>query len=115
MSNGKVEGLFSIMKNIQSVRRTSVGEDRLDELLRITAEGPALTLWEPRSAIKLWWEDKTRRSSSDARAPRRKSRESLASSSSAGTDDSEQTSYTIHLQDWESWINSDSSDTDDAY
>ena len=35
MSNGKLERVFSLMKNIKTIKRTSLGEDRLDQLLRI--------------------------------------------------------------------------------
>lgn len=97
---------FSLLKNIKRNTRTSIGEDRLDELLRI-AEGPELSLWSPSSALSLWWEDKIRRTPSDTRAPRK-------STQSSGTgEDSEQSSssYSFDLHDWEKWINSDS-DTD---
>ena len=59
VSNGKLERVFSLMKNIKLMKRTSLGEDTLDELLRI-AQGPDVTQWNPAPALKLWWDDKTR-------------------------------------------------------
>ena len=109
VSNGKLERAFSLLKNIKGITRTSISEDRLDELLRI-AEGPELSQWNPTSALKLWWEDKTRRAPSDARAPRK-------SASPSGTGDDEQqpsTSYTLDLQDWDKWMNSDFESSDDS-
>ena len=63
-SNGKVERIFSRLKNIKSIRRTSLGEEKLDELLRITETSQ----WQPASALKLWWDDKTRRTRRTVRA-----------------------------------------------
>ena len=56
-SNGKVERIFSRLKNIKSMRRSSLGEEKLDDLLRI-AKGPDTSQWKPASALKLWWDDK---------------------------------------------------------
>ena len=50
-SNGKVERIFSRLKNIKSIRRTSLGEEKLDEF-RI-AEGPDTSQWQPASAEAL--------------------------------------------------------------
>ena len=76
----------------------------------VKTEGPELSQWNPTSALKLWWEDKTRRAPSDARAPRK-------SASPSGTGDDEQqpsTSYTLDLQDWDKWMNSDFESSDDS-
>ena len=49
----------------------------------VKTEGPELSQWNPTSALKLRWEDKTRKAPSDARAPRK-------SASPSGTGDDEQ-------------------------
>ena len=108
MSNGKLERVFSLMKNIKTIKRTSLGEDRLDQLLRIISEGPALPQWDPSSAIKLWWEDKTRRNPSDTRAPRTSSEGSTSCTTVTDTE----SAYIFDMQDWETWLDSDTDDSD---
>ena len=41
--NGHLERVFSQLKLIKGERRTSLGEDRLDQLIRINVEAPALS------------------------------------------------------------------------
>ncbi len=38
--------VFSQLKIVKSNRRTSLGEDSLDQLVRITVEGPPLSQWD---------------------------------------------------------------------
>lgn len=45
LTNGRLERLFSQLKLIKSDRRSSLGEDRLDQLLRITVDAPPLSKW----------------------------------------------------------------------
>ena len=54
LSNGHVERCFSQMKLLKTGRRTSLGEDRLDHILRIRIEGPALEKWDATAAVGLW-------------------------------------------------------------
>ncbi len=61
MSNGHLERVFSQLKLIKGDRRSSLGEDRLDHLIRIGVEGPPLSQWDSSGAVELWWQDKTRR------------------------------------------------------
>ena len=46
MSNGHLERNFSQLKLIKTNRRTGLGEDRLDSLLRIVTTGPPLSEWD---------------------------------------------------------------------
>ena len=54
MSNGHLEQVFSTLKMIKSERRTSLGENRLDNLLRVAVDCPALLDWDPDGAVQLW-------------------------------------------------------------
>jgi len=46
------------LKMIKTERRTSLGEEQLDNLLRIAVDSPPLS---DCGAVKLWWEAKQRR------------------------------------------------------
>ena len=65
MSNGHVERVFSQLKVIKTNRRSCLGEDRLDGLLRIATTAPPLSLWDASHSVKLWWSDKKRRNVED--------------------------------------------------
>ena len=54
VSNGRLERVLSQLKIVKSNRRTSLGEDNLDQLVRITVEGPPLSQWNATGAIDLW-------------------------------------------------------------
>ena len=60
LSNGHVERCFSKPKITKTIRRVSLGEDQLDQILRIRIEGPLQTR-DATNAVGLWWSDKTRR------------------------------------------------------
>ena len=106
LSNGRVERCFSQLKLTKSEKRTSLQEDRLDNLLRIRIEGPSLEHWDASTAMKLWWEDKTRRVSSDHLGPRKRKRPDNDHASGEDED------FTWSLSDWEDWLRSDNSDSD---
>lgn len=96
------------MKLIKGERRSSLSEDRLDDLLRISVEAPHPSNWDASGAVELWWRDKTRRVNiADTRAtPRLASTSSAASSSSGGDCTASDSSFS--LENWESWLeNSD--------
>ena len=61
MANGRVEQVFSQLKLIKTNRRTCLGEDTLDRLLRINVEGPPLSQWDASAALQLWQHAKMRR------------------------------------------------------
>ena len=52
MSNGRLERVFS------KSNRSSLSEDRLDHLVRITVEGPPIAQWDATGAVQLWWKSK---------------------------------------------------------
>lgn len=75
LSNGHVEKCFSQLKLAQTKRRVSLGEDRLNRILRNRVEGPPLEQWDPTNAVGLWWRDKTRRVDASGHSASRKRKE----------------------------------------
>ena len=74
-----------------------MGEDRLDQILRIVIDGPPFEKWDPTKAVRLWWADKTRRvDASGYSAPRKRK------------DQSQSEDINWNLSDWENWLDSDS-------
>ena len=69
MSNGHLEKVFLTLKLIKCDRKSSLGEDQLDNLLRIAIDSPALSYWDPDGAVQLWWKTKQRRTVQDTRPP----------------------------------------------
>ena len=51
MANGLVERVISQLKIIKTERRTYLGEDRLESLLRIAADAPSLLQWYASGAV----------------------------------------------------------------
>ena len=96
MSNGHMERVFSQLKVIKTNRRTCLGEDRLDSLLRIATTGPPLSDWDASPTVQLWWSDKRRRDIEDTRAPPRKKLH-------ADSTNSDTESASLILDDWEDW------------
>jgi hypothetical protein len=102
-----VERIFSTLKHIKSERRSSLSEDHLDDLLRISADGPPLTKWDAGGAINLWWRDKQRRQVKDKRAaPKRKEKPDTLPSES----ETESETDPSLLDHWESFIADSDSD-----
>ena len=56
-----MERTFSILKLIKTEHRNCLSEDHLDDLLRISVDGPPLNLWDATPSVHLWWKDKQRR------------------------------------------------------
>ena len=52
VSNAKVERGFSTMRRIKSDWRSSLGEETLDHLMRISIDSPPLTQFEPNQQSK---------------------------------------------------------------
>ena len=97
LSNGHVERCFSQLKLTKTDRRTSLGEDRLDHLLRIRIEGPQFEQWDATSAVGRWWTEKTRRASGGHSSSRRKQAEQ------------EEEEFAWSLSDWEDWLDDSAS------
>ena len=96
MSNGHLERLFSQLKLIKSDRRSSLSEDRLDQLLRISVDAPSLAKWDASGAVQLWWNDKTRR------LPTKDTHDTNRSTTEEVETESDKSSIT--LDDWEAWL-----------
>ena len=54
VSNALVERFFSFMKRVKTDQRASLGEKRLNSLLRICVEGPDMKEFDPDKAIDIW-------------------------------------------------------------
>lgn len=67
VSNGHLERMFSQLKLIKTDRRSQLGEESMDNLLR-KVETPPLEQWDATGALNLWWEPQVecRRSTSRA-------------------------------------------------
>ena len=61
VSNGKLERVFSTMKNIKQEKRSSMSNELLDDLLAINVEKVNVEEFDPDDSIELWWKAKTRR------------------------------------------------------
>ncbi len=96
ISNGRLERCFSQMKLIKTNRRSCLGEDRLDHLLRIQLEGPSLEKWDAGRAVELWWKDKTRRIN-------RTSSQSVTKEKDSGSRDKDAQTM-VDFSDWETWL-----------
>ena len=97
MANGRLERVFSSLKLIKTDRRNRLGEDKLDNLVRIAVDGPPFHQWDATDAVQLWWKSTTqRRQVQDARAAptHRTSR-----GEDSGTD-----TYSFNLEDWDTFI-----------
>ena len=102
LPNGRLERVFSTLKFIKNNRRNYLKEEALDRLLRINIEVPALSKWNPETAVKLWSDDKVRRvTQKDKRKPRSKKDPQSASTS---VSDEEPETGNFLLDEWVQWI-----------
>ena len=101
VSNGHLEQVFSQIKLIKTNRRTCLGENTLDQLIRINVEAPPLSEWDASCALDLWLQDKTRRlnRASSSRSTHSKSTTPGDNDSPSGDNGSDFT-----LEGWEEWI-----------
>ena len=61
ISNAKVERFFSLLNRVKTDGRASLGEARLNSLLRICTEGPEIENFDASNALQLWANDVVRR------------------------------------------------------
>ena len=95
-----MSSVFSQLKVIKTDRRTCLGENRLDSLVRIATTAPPLSQWDASRVVELWWNDRKRRNVGDVRAPptkRRRDTDESTSTESASSD------LAVTLDDWEDW------------
>ena len=76
-----------------------MGEDRLDQILRIRIEGPPIQRWDATNAVGLWWTDKTKRVDASHSASRKHKDQPQSQ-------DSDELDWSF--SDWENWLESDS-------
>ena len=86
MANGRLERVFSSLKLVKTNRRSLLGEDRLDHLVRIAVDVPPLHQWDATDAVQCCF----RRQVQDTRA-------APTPSTSTGT-------YILNLEDWDTFI-----------
>ena len=67
--NAKLERLFSHLRRVKNDFRSSLGEHRLTNILRILEEGPALGSFDVSAVVHLWQSQKVRRPNQKRRAP----------------------------------------------
>ena len=61
VSNGKLERVFSTMKNIKVDKRSTLSNESLEDLLFINTDQVSVKNFNPDQSIDLWWQTKTRR------------------------------------------------------
>ena len=105
MSNGHLEQVFSQLKLIKVNRRTCLGEDTLDRLIRISVQGPSLAKWDASYALELWEKDKVRRVNRKDTQTQSRCGSASVSSTSTSTETSDEVDH-FTLDDWEEWIES---------
>ena len=102
VSNGKLERVFSTLKVIKVDKRSSLGNEMLDDLLVLNTDRVPLKDFNPDRSISLWWSDKVRR-------PNQRPRKQYAArSGQTQDDDSEEDSETETemLREWDEWLES---------
>ena len=86
-SNGKLERVFSSLKNIKVDKRTRLSNQTLDDLLLIKNSELPLSKFSPDASIDLWWQAKVRRPTQKERKkykPRRSSKTTSGPSLASG-------------------------------
>ena len=100
VSNGRVERIFSQLKLIKTSNRTCLSEDTLDQLVRISVEGPPLSQWNASGAISRWFSDKHRRLN---QRPKELTTTSAQPTSQAHSS-TESDVQVFDLEDWQTWM-----------
>ena len=103
VSNGKLERVFSTMKNIKQEKRSSMSNELLDDLLVINVKKVNVEDYKADDSIELWWKAKTRRLNQQQRKEYRKKQGEIQDTQSS-SDTNSDSSDTDILQDWDSWM-----------
>ena len=100
VSNGKLERVFSTLKVIKVDKRSSLGNDLLDDLLVLNTDRVHLKDFNPDCSISLWWSDKVRRPNQWPR------KEYSAHSGQTGQvqEEEEDSEPTEMLLEWDEWL-----------
>ena len=105
VSNGKLERVFSTMKNIKVDKRSSMSNELLDDLLVINVDKVSIEEFKADHSIDLWWKSKTRRPNQPARKVYEKRKEVQGTSStSIDSDSSDSPSDSDILGEWDHWM-----------
>ena len=97
VANGSVEQISSRLNLIKSDRRCSLGEDNLENLVRICVDELPLLQWDASSASRCWWRDKLRRQS-------RKTEMCEVNGSTLAKPSSESSEHVFDLEDWDKYF-----------
>ena len=100
VSNGKLERVFSTMKNIKQSKRSSMSNELLDDLLIINVEKVNIADFKADDSIELWWKAKTRRPNQQQRKDYKKKQREIQDNSDTDSDLSD----TNILEDWDNWM-----------
>ena len=95
VSNGKVERIFSQVNLIKTTKRSSLCNQTLDNLVMIKTAGISMGDFSADNAIRLWWDEKTRR-------PIRGERRNEGHQTSVEDDEDPKTMQL--LEDWDQWL-----------
>ena len=106
VSNGKLERVFSIMKNIKLDKRSSMSNQLLDDLLAINVDKVDVHDFKADQSIDQWLRDKTRRPNQQPRKSYKKHKGTPETGTSS--DSSMNETETNILDDWIGDMHSDS-------
>ena len=98
LSNSHLERVFSQLKLIKTDHRTSLSENRLDQLVKINVEGSPLEKWDASSAIELWYKEKSRRLTASSRTT------STTGHTSEDQPKDKDDSHSFSLDEWKEWV-----------
>ena len=105
VSNGKLERVFSTMKNIKVDKRSSMSNEFLDDLLVINVDKVKIEEFKADHSIDLWWRSKTRRPNQTARKVYKTRKEAQGTSgTSIDSESSDSLSDNDILGEWDHWM-----------
>ena len=109
-----LERLYSQLKLIKPDRRSSLGEDRLDQLLQITVDAPPLSKWVLLHVVMVGGYDSqnTNKRNSNRKVSKIRAKSGQSTSTGLSTSDNPSTSTEdddtntdyLTLDDWEAWL-----------
>ena len=107
VSNGKLERAFSQV-NLKNSKRTSLGNDTLNDLLVLNTDKVPLQDFSPEAPIDLWWDAKTRKPSHGPRKQYKKrtphGQTSVVQTSDTENSKEEEEEDKLLLDDWDEWM-----------
>ena len=98
ISNAKLERMFSKLNQVKTLQRGSLQQIRLEYLLRIAEEGPAVERYDVTPAMKIWANEKVRRPKQTERKQyekRESKKRKLSSLSDSDSDDNQKTAIDL--------------------